>query len=188
MKKRILIAILILILILLSCQKQNEKEPAVLEIAKEREKPYPIAERIGNNLIAALDQLEKGNIDKGTELLLDSALLARPSEKMREGFEDKILAAKAKFQQGNYDQAVEIISGALMIYKTIADLPGEKDKEGRKDIEKTQIKKESPQIAPIAELMISKILLAADEFKIGNADEGVVLILESLQLLGPKAD
>jgi len=188
MKKWILIAILILIIILLSCQKQKVEKPTVLEKAKGKEEPYPIAEKIGSNLLTALDQLEKGNIDKGAELLLDAVLLTRPSENMPQGFENKILASKDKFQQRNYADAVGLISEALLIFKTSADLPGEKDKEEKTDIEQAQKNDESSQIAPIAELMRSKILSAIDEFKKGNADKGVIFILESLQLFGPKID
>jgi hypothetical protein len=188
MKKWILIAILILIIILLSCQKQNIEEPAVLEKAKEREESYPIAEKIRTNLLTALDQLEKGNIDKGTELLLDAVLLTSPSENMPEGFENKIFASKDQFQQKNYTEAVELVTEALLMFKAGADLPGEKDKEERTDIEQAQKKEELSQIAPIAQLMRSKILSAMDEFKKGNADKGVIFILESLQLLSPKSD
>ncbi|TET19571.1 MAG: hypothetical protein E3J76_06580 [Candidatus Aminicenantes bacterium] len=188
MKKWILIAILILIIILLSCQKQNIEEPAVLEKAKEREESYPIAEKIRTNLLTALDQLEKGNIDKGTELLLDAVLLTSPSENMPEGFENKIFASTDQFQQKNYTEAVELVTEALLIFKAGADLPGEKDKEERTDIGQAQKKEELSQIAPLAELMRSKILSAMDEFKIGNADKGVILILESLQLFAPKTD
>jgi hypothetical protein len=177
MKKWIVIAILILIIILLSCQKQKTEEPAVLEKAKEREESYPIAEKIRTNLLTALGHLEKGNVDKGAELLLDAILLTRPSEKMPEGFENKILAAKDQFQQKNLAEAVELVTESLLIFKTGADLPGEKDK-----------KEELTQIAPLAQLMRSKILAAMDEFKKGNANKGVIFILESLQLLSPKMD
>ncbi|GAH69360.1 unnamed protein product [marine sediment metagenome] len=188
MKKWMLIAILILIIILLSCQKQNTEEPAVLEKAKGKEESYPIAAEIGSNLLTVLDQLDRGSVDKGAALLLDAVLLTRPNENMPQEFENKILASKFKFQQRNYAEAVELITEALLIFKTCADLPGEKDKEERTDIEQTQKKEESSQIAPIAELMRSKILSAIDEFKKGNADKGVIFILESLQLFGPKTD
>jgi hypothetical protein len=188
MKKWMLIAILIIIIILLSCQKQNTEEPTVLEKANRKEESYPIAAEIGSNLLTALGQLEKGNIAKGAELLLDAVLLTRPSENMPQGFESKILGSKFKFQQRNYTEAVELITEALLIFKTSADLPGEKDKEVRTDIEQAQKNDESSQIAPIAELMRSKILSAIDEFKKGNADKGVIFILESLQLFGPKTD
>jgi len=186
MKKWIVIAILILIIILLSCQKQSIEEPTALEKVKEREESYPIAEKIRTNLLTALDQLEKGNFDKGALLLLDAILLTSPSENMPEGFENKIFAAKDQFQQRNYKEAVELISGALLIYKTGADLSGGKDKQERTDIE--QEKEELSQTAPIAQLMRSKILSAMEEFKKGNADKGVIFILESLQLFGPKKD
>jgi hypothetical protein len=188
MKKWIVIAILILIIILLSCQKQKTEEPAVLEKAKGTEESYPIAEKIRANLLGALDHLEKGNIDKGALLLLDAVLLTRPSEKMPERFENKILAAKDQFQQRNYGEAVELISGALTIYKSSPDLQNKRDKEKRTEIEQTHKKEDPSQIAPIAELMRSKILSALDEFKKGNADKGVIFILESLQLLSPKMD
>jgi hypothetical protein len=188
MKKWIVIAILILVIILLSCQKQNVEEPAVLEKAKDKEESYPIVEKIRTNLLTALDQLEKGNIDKGALLLLDAALLTRPSENMPAGFENKILAAKDQFQQKNFADAVELVTESLLIFKTRADLSGEKDKEERTDIEQAQKKEGSSQIAPIAELMRSKVLSAMDEFKKGNADKGVIFILESLQLLSPKMD
>jgi hypothetical protein len=177
MKKWIVIAILILIIILLSCQKQKTEEPAVSEKAKQSEESYPIAEKIRTNLLTALDQLEKGNIDKGAELLLDAILLTSSSENMAEGFENKILASKDQFQQRDYTEAVELVTEALLIFKTGANLSGEKDK-----------KEEPSQIAPIAEPMRSKILSAMDEFKKGDADKGVIFILESLQLLSPKMD
>ncbi|GAJ00935.1 unnamed protein product, partial [marine sediment metagenome] len=102
MKKWMLIAILILIIILLSCQKQNTEEPAVLEKAKGKEESYPIAAEIGSNLLTALDQLDRGSVDKGAALLLDAVLLTRPNENMPQEFENKILASKFKFQQRNY--------------------------------------------------------------------------------------
>lgn len=188
MKKWIVIAILILIIILLSCQKQNLEEPAILEKAKEREESYPIAENIRTNLLTALDQLENGNIDKGALLLLDAVLLTSPYENMPEGFENKILASKDQFQQRNYAEAVELVTEALLIFKIGANLPGEKDKEEITDIEQAQKKEELSQIAPLAQLMRSKILSAMDEFKKGNANKGVILILESLQLFGPQTN
>ena len=188
MKKWIFIAILILIIILLSCQKQKEGEQTVLEKTTGKEESYQIAERIGTNLLTALDQLEKGNIDKGAELLLSAVLLSRPSENMPEGFENKILAAKVQFQQRNYAEAGELITEALLIFKTSADIPSEKDKKQRTDVERSQKKEEPPQIAPIAELTRGKILAAIEEFKKGNVDKGVILILESLQLFGAKTD
>jgi hypothetical protein len=45
---------------------------------------------------------------------------------------------------------------------------------------------ESGEIAPVAEVLKGKIAAAKEEFKKGNADLGVISILEALQLFAPK--
>jgi len=185
MKKWMLITILILSIVLLSCQKQAKEGSTGLENAQERDESNPIAEIIRNNLLTAIDQLEKGNVEKGAELILDAIILAKPSGDMPEGFESKILSAKDKFQHKNYAEGVDFISEALLIFKASANLPGEKDKEERTDIEQKQ-KKDEP--STIAETIRRNILSAIDEFEKGNADKGVILLLEALQLFSPRAD
>lgn len=81
-----------------------------------------------------------------------------------------------------------MISDALQLIKPATDIPIEKAKKEPKDTEKVQKKDEPARIAPIAEIMRDKILAAREEFKEGKADNGVILILEALQLISPRSD
>ena len=185
MKKWIWIAILVLLVILFSCQKQNKEEQASLEKAQKKEEIYPVAQEVENKILSAIGNFEKGKASEGADSLLDAILLTKPSEYMPEGLENKILLAKKQFQHGNYSKAGELISEALLLTRSGPDLADKKEKKDLESVEHTQ-RKEKP--SPVAELVRNKILAAREEFKKGNADKGVVLLLESLQLLGPKTD
>jgi len=176
MKKWIWIPILILLIILLSCQKQN------------KEQPFPIAQEVENKILSAIDQLEKGRVAGGAELLLEAVLLTKPDSDWQDEFKSKIVAAKDQFKNENYDKGVELVSEALLLMKSSSDITDEKDKEEPVDVGPTQKKDEPFPIAPIAEMVRTKILLALDEFKEGNADKGVELILEALVLFSPGKD
>lgn len=173
MKKWIWMPILILLIILLSCQKQNKEEP------------FPIAQEVENKILSSLDQFKEGKVAEGAGSLMEAVLLTEPSEYMPEGFENKILAAKDLFLEGNIFNGIELVSEALQLVKSSSDMTGEKDKEEPGDTESVQ-KKDEP--GPIAELVRNNILSALEEFKKGNSDQGVILILEALLLLAPRTD
>lgn len=184
MKKWIWIPILIIIILLLGCQKQDKEESTSLDPSKEKEEIYPVAQEVQAKILASLDNLEQGNVAQGAGLLLEAVLLTRPSEDMPPGFEDKIKEAKEQFQRGNFKEGVELVSGARLLIKPETDMLEKKEKEylgAEQALEKDEI-------APIAEIFRNKILAAQDQFKKGSADEGVLLILEALQLLAPRPD
>ena len=185
MKKWIWIAILVLLVILFSCQKQNKEELASLEKAQKKEDILPVAQEVDNKILSALSNFEKGKASEGAISLLEAILLTKPSEYMTEGFENKILSAKEQFQQGNYGKAGELISDTLLLIKSGSDVADKKENKDPKSIEHIQ-RKDEP--SPVAELVRNKILAAREEFKKGNADKGVILLLESLQSLGPRTD
>jgi hypothetical protein len=180
MKNWFWIAVLILVIILFSCQKKQE--PVRVEKAQEEEKIFPVAQEVGNNISSAVANLEEGKVIEGAQLLLDAILLTKPHEYMPEGFEEKILMAKDQFQSGNMDDALGSISEALLIIKPLSDVRTAIDKEEPKEAEQVQKREE---VAPVAELVRSKILAAREQFKEGKAYQGVVLILEALLLFGP---
>jgi hypothetical protein len=179
------ITILVLLIILFSCQKQKKEELASLEKAQKKEEIFPVAQEVDNKILSALGNFEKGKASEGADSLLEAILLTKPSEYMAEGFENKILSAKEQFQHGNYGKAGELISEALLLIKSGSDITDTKDKKEPKAVEHIQ-RKDEP--SPIAELVRNKILAAREEFKKGNADKGVILLLESLQYLGPRKD
>lgn len=188
MKKWMWISIFILIIFLLFCQKQTREEQASLEKSQEQEKISSIAQEVENKIQLAISSLAEGKVDEGANLLLDAVLLTRPSGSWPDNFENSILAAKDQFKDMNIQKGVELISDALQAMKSTTDMPKEKVKEDPKDVEKVQKKDEPARIAPIAEIMRDKILAAREEFKEGNADKGVILILEALQLFGPRSN
>ena len=181
MKSWIWIAILILVIILFSCQ--SEQEPMSVEKPQGEEKIFPVAQEVEDKISSAMDNLTKGEVIEGAQLLLDAVLLSKPSEYMPEGFEEKILLAKDQFQSGNMGNALESVSDALLLIKPPSDIAA--DKEEPKEAEQMQ---ESEKVAPIAELIRDKILTAREQFKKGKTDEGIVLILESLLLFGPRPE
>lgn len=181
MKKWLWIPILIVLIILLSCQKKQE--PVSVEKPEDTEKIYPVAQEVDNKISSAVTNLAEGKVAEGAQLLLDAVLLTKPSEHMPEGFEEKILMAKDQFQSGDMGNALESISDALQLIKLPAELEAEK-----KEPKEAEQVPESEEVPPIAELIRDKILAAREQFKEGKADKGVVLILESLLLFGPRQD
>jgi len=183
MKKWIWIAVLILIIILFSCQKKQE--PVSVAKAEDTEKIYPVAQEVENKISSAVANLAEGKVVEGAQLLLDAVLLTQPGEYMPEGFEEKILMAKDQFRSGNMGNALESISDALLIIKPSSDKTVEEDTKEPEESEQVQKREE---VAPVAELVRNKIFAAHDQFQEGNADKGVILILESLLLIGPRTD
>lgn len=182
------ISIFILIISLLFCQKQTREEQASLEKPQDAEKISSIAQEVENKTSSAISSLAEGKVDEGANLLLDAILLTKPSGSWPDNFENSILTAKKQFQEGNIQKGVELIADALQLMKSTTDISLEKAKKDPKDAEKVQKKDEPARIAPIAEIMRDKILAACEEFKEGNADKGVILILEALQLFSPRSN
>jgi len=182
------ISIFILIIFLLFCQKQTREEQASQEKPQDAEKIAFIAQEVDNKTSLAISNFAEGKVDEGANLLLDAILLTRPSGSWPDNFENSILTAKEQFQEGNIQKGVELISDALQLIKPATDIPIEKAKKEPKDTEKVQKKDDPARIAPIAEIMRDKILAAREEFKEGRADNGVILILEALQLISPRSD
>ena len=182
MKKEILISIFIVFIIMISCQGQNKDESGTLENTQE-EQPYAVAEKINSNILSAMDELKNGNVIEGADLLLEVVLLTKPKEYMPEGFENKISLARDQFQEGNLSEGIKLASEALLIIESSGDTIEGKGKEELKQVEQIQEKDNTP---PIAEIVSHKILAAHQQFQSGNADKGVILLLESLQLFGPQ--
>lgn len=185
MKKGIWILVSIVIIIMISCQGQNKDVSRALEDTQQKEEVYAVAERINANILSAMDELKKGKVNEGADLLLEAVLLTKPEEYMVEGFEKKISAARHQFQDRNIREGVKLVSEALLMIESGEEALEGKEKEGLEEVEQTQKKAEPP---PVAEIVSNKILAAHQEFQKGNADKGVVLLLQSLQLFGPHID
>lgn len=182
MKKWMLIPLMILIvLLLITCQKQKSEKQGVLDQPQE-EKIARIAQEIENKVSMAMENLAQNKIGEGSNLLLDVILLAKPRAQMPDDLEDKILAAKEQFQSGNISEGADLASEALLIFKTAKEIATETDEEKPAELEQEP---ETEEPFPIAEKVRASILSAKEEFKKGEADNGIILILESLSLFAP---
>ena len=183
MKKWLIIPILILLFIIFACEKQVEQ--AEMRAAKPDEQRQaqiaPIAQQVANNLDSALKSFQAGNAADGAAKLLDTVLLVNPRESWPEGFENAISTAREKFQAGQFSAGVGFVSDALALIRPPAEAEEEKGEAVGEEVEPQERKP-----APVAEAVRNKILAAGEEFKEGNGDEGVILLLEALELLGPK--
>jgi hypothetical protein len=112
-------------------------------------------------------------VGAGAGLLLDSVLLVKLHDQWPEGFQGIISTAKEHFAAGNFPDAVGYVSKALGLIKQ----PEDKEQST-----------ESGEIAPVAVIMKGKIKEAKEEFKKGNVNQGVISILEALQLFAPRTD
>jgi len=182
MKKGILISTFIVFIIMISCQGQNKDEFGTLDNTQE-EQPYAVAEKIDSNILSAMDELRNGNVIEGADFLLEIVLLTRPKEYMPEGFEEKISLARDHFRGGNLSEGIKLASEALLLIESSGGALEGKGMEELKQVAQTQEKDSTP---PIAEIVSYKILAAHQQFQSGNADKGVVLLLESLQLFVPQ--
>jgi protein involved in sex pheromone biosynthesis len=183
MKKWLIIPILILLFIIFACKKQGEQ--AEMRAAKTdkqlQEQDAPIAQEIATNLDTTIKAFQAGNAAGGAAKLLDTVLLVKPRESWPEGFESAISQAKEKFQAGQFSAGVGLVSDALALIRPPAQAEEEKEEVAGEDVESQE-----REPAPMAEAVRNKILAAGQEFKEGNGDEGVILLLEALELLGPK--
>jgi len=170
MKKWLWIPILVLLVFLFCCQKQDTV--AQTDISGEsNEKAAPIAQTIANNLDSAVLNLEEGQVSEGAGLILDSILMVKPSDQWPEGFADHIASAKGNFKGGDMSDAVGDVTQALYLIKHSS----ESAQAG-----------EAGEVAPLAAAVKGQIIKAREFFEKGNADQGVIALLEALQLFAPK--
>jgi len=184
MKKWILYSIMVFLLVLFSCcQKQTSEEVSEPEKPHQPEKIAPIAQSFENMIDMAVVNFQEGEVAKGVELFLDGILLVKPKENWPDGFASIVSAAKEQFQKGNMSEYGENISNALsLIQPAKADLDEEINDASITLDQEPQ--KTGP--APVAQIFVSMISSAKDEFKNGNADSGVTKILQALLLLTPR--
>ena len=158
--------------IFLSCARQKKAEPINQEETLPAETISPVAQDVENRMSEAMELMAKGQATEGATLLLDVILLAGPRATFPEGFETLITQARERYQAGSLSEAVETISRALDLLQP----------------PQQQIKERKGEIAPLAEKFRENILAAKQEFRKGNADQGIRLILISLKLLAPRTD
>lgn len=185
MKKGIGIPIIMGIIIMISCQQQNKDVSGTLGDSQQKGEVYAVAERINANIFSAMDELKNGKVAESAELLLEAVLLTKPEEYMVEGFEKKISSARHQFQDRNITDGVELVSDAL---RMIESGEGPLEREGKEELERVERIQKKNAPPPVAEIVKNKILAAQQEFQKGNADKGVVLLLESIQLFSPHKD
>jgi hypothetical protein len=185
MKKGICILVFVAIIIMVSCQGKDKDVSGALENTQQKDEVSAVAEKINANILSAMDELKNGKVAEGAELLLEAVLLTKPEEYMVEGFEKKISSARHQFQDRNITEGVELVSEALRMIES-----GEKalEREEKKELEKVEHLQKKDAPVPVAEIVKNKILAAHQEFQDGNADKGVVLLLESIRLFGPHKD
>jgi hypothetical protein len=184
MKKWLIISILILLFVILACKKRGEQVEmrAVKTGMPLQEQKAPIAQEVANNLDFAIKEFHAGNAADGAAKLLDTVFLVKPRESWPEGFETALSQAKEKFQAGEFSAGVGLVSDALVLIRQPVEAEEEKGEAAGEDIEPQE-----KEPSPVAEAVRNKILAAGEEFKEGNGDKGVILLLEALELLGPKA-
>jgi hypothetical protein len=173
MKYREWVLILVILLFIFGCQKQETAEQTGIETEKTAEEIPPIDEKVAANLDLAMESIAKGQVSDGASLLLDSVLLVKPDDQWPEGFVKHITEAKENFVSENISDGLGNVSAALNLLKRP---------------EGTEQSEESGEIAPIAALIINKIEEIKEMFKKGEGDQGVISILETLQLFGPKTN
>jgi len=152
MKKWGFIPVIIMVLILVGCggnETQNAQgeenqgmESQSMESqsadASEESQPAPIAETVRANLLQALEELEQGNVEEGSELIKQSIALVYPegqtlppfdeaeTETQVEGGEvapiaqmvrDRIQSAIEQFEAGNAEAGVKLLQEALLLIK-----------------------------------------------------------------------
>lgn len=171
MKKWLWVPILVILIFLFCCKKQGKAEQTDPGTESGVAGIGAIAQTIENNLDLAVENLEKGQVGAGTGLLLDSVLLVKPQDQWPEGFVGNVSSAKDQFAAGNFPDAVGYVSKALSLVKRP---------------ENSEQSTESAMIAPLAAIMKEKIAEAKEDFKKGDRDQGVIAVLESLQLFAPK--
>ena len=165
MKKWLWIALLVVLLIILSCKKEKMEMEDMLH--------------------SAMDNLAAGKASEGANLLIDAVLLTRPQVEMPDDFKEKLLSAKNHFQSQEFSKGSGLVSEALVLFKSGLEEGGQPP--GQESSEVTATGTEQ-QVFPVAQKVKENIMQAMKEFKFGNQDIGVILILESLVLFGPPVE
>jgi hypothetical protein len=158
MKKWIGIPLMMALLIPISSQGQPQEEVP------------PLAQQIAENIQQAVQSYKNDEVVKGATILCDVVLMTRPSSAWPEGFTEALDSAKDSFQKTNFSEGVASIKKAIKIFKPDY---------------LTSSEESTGQLANIAQIILNKIESAVENFKVGNADQAVLLILESLTLLSP---
>jgi hypothetical protein len=186
MKRWILFSVLAFLLILfISCQKQAKDRVHEPKKPQQSEKVTPVAQNLERMIDTAVENFQKGEVTKGVELLLDGIILVKPKENWPDGFVNNIYLAKEHFQNGNLSMFSEDISSALALLQPPKGTHHGETEQATSDPEQLQ-KEVEP--APVAQIFAGMISSAKDEFKKGEADSGVVKILQALQLLTPRTE
>ena len=183
MKKWILFSVLVFLLIIfMSCQKQLDEGVAKSQEKLQAEKIAPIALSLEDVIDTAVMNFQNGEMTEGVSLLLDGILLVKPKERWPDGFVATLSTAKEQFQKGNLPDFGKSISDSLLLIQPVhVD-----SEEEAADSSNTQFQKpQEAKPAPIALIFTNMLSTAMDEFKKGDADCGVIKILQALQLMTP---
>jgi len=130
----------------------------------------PLGQRIAENTQQAVLNYKDSNVIEGAARLCDVVLMVRPRTSWPDGFTKAIETAKDSFLKADFSKGVGSIKRAIMIFRPdYSTLSSEK----------------IGHVTNIAQLTLDKIKSANENFKAGNADQAVLLILESLILLSP---
>ena len=130
----------------------------------------PVAQQIANKTQLAIQNYKEDKLLEGATLLCDVVLMTRPLNSWPEGFAGAIDSARSTFQKGQFSEGVGHVKRAIKIFKP--DYSSSPEEGGG-------------SLAPIAQLILNKIESAIENFKTDDADQAVLLILESLALLSP---
>ena len=130
----------------------------------------PLAQMIAENLQAAIQNYKDDQVPEGAMLLCDVILMTRPEASWPEGFTDAVDSAKDFFERAAFSEGAGYIKRAMKIFNPDYSEPSDQS---------------GGSMAAIGRLILNKINTAIENFKAGDADQGVLSILESLALLGP---
>ncbi len=162
--------------ILLACKTERSESTPFESVA-------PVAQQIATNIQTAQEKLAAGQVSEGAGLLLDSVLLARPRASWPAGFEEQLETAQEQFQASEFKDAVGSTTKALELFKASVSATEELGKPEAEEAENAQ-PKETP--AGVAGAVQKNLASAAEKFKAGDADGGIILILEALTVFAPK--
>ena len=130
----------------------------------------PVAQQISEKIQLAIQNYKEDKIPEGAILLCDVVLSTRPRTSWPDGFAETIDSARNIFQKGQLAEGIGHIKRAIEIFKPDHETSSEKG---------------DGSMAAITQLVLNKIESAVENFKSGDADLAVLLILESLTLLSP---
>ena len=130
----------------------------------------PVAQQIAEKIQLSIQNYKENMVPEGAALLCDAVLMTRPRDSWPEGFAEAIDSAKIRFSKGEFTEGAGNIRQAIKIFKP-EQSPSSPEEDG--------------QIGNLAQSILNKIESAVENFKIGEADKAVLLILESLTLLAP---